>query len=113
MSNRSTDRCLSLQALCLLTALPLSVLADETPVERTGKQVYRTACVECHASGSYGAPRFRNKADWAPRIAKGVDALHYSALNGHEIMPAKNEAKGAFSDNEIRNAVDYMVKQAR
>ena len=97
----------------LLTLTVLLAASAAQAAERTGKQVYRTACVECHASGSYGAPRFGSKADWQPRIAKGMDALYDSALNGHEIMPAKNEVKGAISDNEIRAAVDYMVKRAR
>lgn len=97
----------------LVCASGLLLLADSAMAEeRTGKQLYEQACVMCHADGAYGAPRFGSVEDWQPRIAKGKDALYSSALNGHDIMPAKNEVKGVVSDTEIKRAVDYMVGKA-
>src|SRR4051794_9793490 len=37
----------------------------------TGELVYNQACITCHGAGIGGAPKFKDKAQWAPRIAKG------------------------------------------
>ncbi len=73
-----------------------------------GKQVYDTTCMVCHASGVAGAPKFGDKAAWAPRIKTGIDALHASALKGKGAMPAKG-GNTALSDADVSAAVDYMV----
>ena len=48
----------------------------------SGPQVYNTACLACHGAGIGGAPTFGAAAAWAPRIAKGTEALNDHALNG-------------------------------
>lgn len=73
-----------------------------------GKKVYDTTCMACHASGVAGAPKFGDKAAWAPRIKTGIDALHASALKGKGAMPAKG-GNTALSDADVSAAVDYMV----
>ena len=35
-----------------------------------GKKVYDSGCVACHGAGIAGAPKFGDKAAWAPRIAR-------------------------------------------
>src|SRR5262249_42487782 len=73
-----------------------------------GKKVYDTTCMACHSTGAAGAPKFGDKAAWAPRIKTGIDALHASALKGKGAMPAKG-GNTALSDAEVAAAVDYMV----
>jgi cytochrome c5 len=76
-----------------------------------GEQVYTTTCLACHGAGVLGAPKFGDKAAWAPRIAKGVDILHKNALNGLNLMPPKG-GNAALSEDDLKAAVDYMVSKA-
>jgi cytochrome c5 len=73
-----------------------------------GKAVYDRVCVACHQTGVAGAPKFGDKAAWAPRIATGMDALYASVLKGKGAMPPKGGQMAA-PDAEIKAAVDYMV----
>ena len=63
-------------------------------------------------AGVAGAPKFGDKAAWAPRIKQGMDALVQSALKGKGAMPPKG-GNPALSDAEIRAAIDFMVSQAK
>lgn len=77
---------------------------------RSGEEVYNAACMACHATGAAGAPVYGNAESWAPRIAKGIDALHQSGLHG--VPGTGMMAKGGCmncSDEEVIAAVDYMV----
>lgn len=86
-------------------------LADAAPAgggePRSGEQVYQAVCSACHAAGTLGAPKFGDKAAWAPRIAQGYDTLLNSALKGKNAMPA--QGGGATSDFEIARAVVYLA----
>jgi cytochrome c5 len=66
----------------------------------------------CHGTGVAGAPKFGDKAAWAPRIKAGLDALHASALKGKGAMPPKG-GNPALSDADVAAAVDYMVAAAK
>ncbi len=77
-----------------------------------GKKTYETVCFACHGSGVAGAPKFGDKAAWAPRVAQGKDALHASALKGKRAMPPKG-GNPALSDADVAAAVDYMVAAAK
>ncbi len=77
-----------------------------------GKKTYESACVACHASGVAGAPKFGDKAAWAPRIASGLDALTNSAIKGKGAMPPKG-GNPSIPDADIRAAVEYMTAAAR
>ena len=77
-----------------------------------GKKVYDTTCMVCHGTGVAGAPKFGDKAAWAPRIKGGIDALHASALKGKGAMPAKG-GNTALSDADVKAAVDYMAAAAK
>jgi cytochrome c5 len=82
----------------------------------TGPQVYNEACIACHGSGIGGAPKFGDAAAWAPRIAQGTAVLHEHAINGYQGSSGYMPPKGAridLSDQEIYDAVDYMVGEAR
>jgi cytochrome c5 len=77
----------------------------------TGQAAYQQVCKTCHESGLLGAPKFGDKAAWAPRIAQGKDALYKAALGGKGNMPAKGGT--TWPDATIRMTVDYMVSQAK
>ena len=76
-----------------------------------GEALYKQACFACHAAGVAGAPKFGDKAAWAPRIQTGLDALTTSAIKGKNAMPPKGGS--AASDADIHSAVVYMVNAAK
>ena len=65
-----------------------------------GKGVYEKTCAVCHATGLAGAPKFGDKAAWAPRIATGLNTLHNSALHGKNAMPPKG-GNLALTDTDV------------
>ncbi len=73
--------------------------------------VYGQVCSACHAAGVAGAPKFGDKAAWAPRLSAGVDALTASTIKGKNAMPARGGS--AASDAEIKAAVQYMVNAVK
>lgn len=77
-----------------------------------GKAVYESTCVVCHGTGAVGAPKFGDKAAWAPRIATGKTALLSSALKGKNAMPPKG-GNSTLSDEQVSAAIDYMIHAAK
>jgi cytochrome c5 len=73
-----------------------------------GKKVFESTCVVCHGTGVAGAPKFGDKAAWAPRIKQGIDTLYHVALTGKGAMPPRGGNKD-LSDAQVKAAVDYMV----
>jgi c(7)-type cytochrome triheme protein len=99
---------LKLFVLAAAVAAPLA-----GALAQSGKDIYGKTCVVCHATGLAGAPRFGNGSEWAPRIAAGMARLYNSALHGTpKGMPAKG-GNLAYSDAEVKGAVDYMVSAAK
>ena len=49
---------------------------------RSGEDVYNAACLACHSTGVAGAPKVGDAAAWIDRIAKGVDSLYASGIEG-------------------------------
>ncbi len=76
-----------------------------------GEALYKQACFACHATGAANAPKFGDKAAWAPRIQQGIPKLVQSVIAGKGAMPPKGGT--AASEAEIRAAVEYMVSAAR
>jgi hypothetical protein len=76
---------------------------------KAGADVFKAQCAACHVSGAAGAPKFGDKAAWAPRLTKGYDALLTSALKGKGAMGA--QGGGDFDDLEIGRAVVYMANE--
>ena len=74
---------------------------------------FNKSCATCHNAGVAGAPKYADAAAWAPRIAKGMDVLYASTING---LPPAMPQKGmcfSCSDDELRALVDYMVAAAK
>lgn len=77
-----------------------------------GKKRYDTNCQMCHATGLAGAPKFGDKAAWAPRIKKGVPTLLNTVIKGLNAMPPRG-ACPTCSDEELKMTIQYMIDQAK
>lgn len=93
--------------------LTFSIAIAALPVRAAdGKAVYDKTCVACHASGVANAPKFGDKAAWAPRVATGKDAMFAAVIKGKGAMPPKAGAAD-LKDDEIKAAIDFMVAAAK
>lgn len=82
-------------------------VAGATVAAGAGEALYKQACAVCHVAGVAGAPKFADKAAWAPRLALGLDGLTASVIKGKGAMPPKGGS--AASDADIKAAVQYML----
>jgi len=92
-------------------AVPAAAKPAAASASDAGKKVYDTYCAACHVAGVAGAPKFGDKAAWAPRIATGMDALYSSVIKGKGAMPAKGGSPA--SDDDLKAAVQFMVAAAK
>jgi cytochrome c5 len=92
-------------------AAPAAAAAPQASAGEVGKKVYDSTCQMCHAAGVAGAPKFGDKAAWAPRIAEGKAKMYDIALHGKGAMPPKGTYAG--SDDDVKAAVDYMAAAAK
>jgi len=74
---------------------------------QAGKALFQQVCQACHVAGVLGAPRFGNKADWAPRLKDPIDKIYNYALHGKGAMPPRGGSNA--SDADVKAAVDYMI----
>jgi cytochrome c5 len=88
-------------------AVPAASAADLAK----GEKIYTATCLACHGAGVLGAPKFADPAAWQPRIAKGIETLYGSAINGFNMMPPRG-GNAVLKDDEMKAAVDYMVSKA-
>ncbi|NND68444.1 MAG: cytochrome c5 family protein [Halioglobus sp.] len=81
-----------------------------------GRDVWRANCETCHAYGVAGAPLASNTAEWQARRQQGLPTLYEHAIEGFfgpggTMMPARG-ANDSLTDEEVRAAVDYMLRLA-
>jgi cytochrome c5 len=76
-----------------------------------GEGLYKQACAVCHVAGVAGAPKFGDKAAWAPRVGAGLDALTATVIKGKGAMPPKGGS--AAPDADIKAAVQYMLNAVK
>lgn len=117
--NHDSLKYLSLKDLESIATYLKTVKSDTPPAPKVagsglkaGKAVYEQYCVGCHGTGAGGAPKIGDAAEWAPKIALGIDKLHANALHGIGGMPPKGTCS-VCTDKQIYNAVDYMVAESR
>ncbi|MFV2089521.1 MAG: cytochrome c5 family protein [Pseudomonadales bacterium] len=79
---------------------------------QSGSDVYNQFCFACHTTGASDAPLFADAEAWEPRLAKGMETLMASTLNGLGMMPPKGTCM-ACSDEELQAAVEYMVTEVQ
>jgi cytochrome c5 len=70
-----------------------------------GKAVWDKSCAGCH---KVLAPKFGDKAAWAPLIKKGAAELTAVVIKGKAPMPPKG---GGASEADVRAAVEYIISQ--
>ncbi|BBB24448.1 cytochrome c, class I [Isorropodon fossajaponicum endosymbiont JTNG4] len=92
----------------------IDVNAIKAPVavatkSRSGEEVYTSVCASCHSIGVAGAPKFGVKADWAPRIKRGIADLVKVSISGVGAMPPKGTCMTC-SDDELKAAIEHMTK---
>jgi cytochrome c5 len=98
----------SAMAMCIGVVIATS----GTSMADDGADTYKLVCSSCHESGAVGAPRLEDKVEWIHRINQGMDALYASTVNGKCELSVK-VLREDLSDEVIKDAVDYMVFQAR
>lgn len=97
--------------IAVVACLVVSAAMNDTRAA-DGVTVYKQICSFCHDDGTVGAPKIGDREAWKPRIGKGMDALYQNALTGKGHMPPRKERRG-FSDDEIKSAVDYLIRHSR
>ncbi|MHA7236437.1 c-type cytochrome, partial [Burkholderia pseudomallei] len=115
----ASDAAANSQAAAAMAAIAALPKAGEAPAAganaessaSAGKALYESTCQTCHATGVLNAPKFGNKADWAPRLKDSMDTVYNFALHGKGAMPPKGGSNA--SDADVKAAVDYMVNAAK
>ncbi len=87
-----------------------SAAAPTAKAGRGGKELY-AKCQGCHNVGVGGAPKYGDKAAWAPRIKRGMDDLLKVAKAGKGMMPPKGTCMDC-TDDELRAVIQYMMESA-
>jgi len=70
-----------------------------------GKAVWDKSCAGCH---TVLAPKFGDKAAWAPFIKKGAADMTAVVMKGKAPMPPKG---GAATEADVKAAVEYIISQ--
>lgn len=96
--------------LSLLIAISCTTISGMASAQ-SGENTYKQVCANCHGTGVLNAPKFGDKAKWAPLIAEGQVTLTAHAYFGVRGMPPKggnpNLSIEGFSD-----ALVYMVNNS-
>jgi cytochrome c5 len=80
--------------------------ADKSP-----DQLYQGACLACHSTGAAGAPKIGDAAAWKARLAKGLDSLVTSAINGIGAMPPRGGSQ--YNDEQVRATIEYILSESK
>ena len=89
----------------------VAMASNASGAKPDGKKVYDSVCVACHAAGVAGAPKFGDKAAWAPRLQAGMASLYTSVINGKGAMPPRGGSQ--LADADLKAGVDYMAAAAK
>jgi cytochrome c5 len=93
------------------TAAAMPAAAAPAAAGGAGEALFKQVCTACHTAGVAGAPKFGDKAAWAPRIQQGIPTLVQNAIKGKNAMPPRGGSSA--SDADIRAAVEYMVNASK
>ena len=94
----------------VVEAEPEAATEPEVLAADAGAQLYEKQCKVCHENGLLEAPKFGDKAAWAPHLAKDIETLRMHSAKGFNKMPA--QAVGDVTEAQVHAAVDYMVAAA-
>lgn len=95
----------------LLAGMIPALAAASGQTNPAGEKLYKSACLACHMAGVAGAPKLGDKAAWAERSAKGMDAMMEITLNGKGAMPPRGATKA--DDATLKAAVEYMLSKSQ
>lgn len=76
-----------------------------------GDEIYGKFCHTCHDTGLNEAPKLGDAESWAPRLAKGMEALLETTRTGLNLMPVKGLCMTC-TDEELQAAIEYMTADA-
>ena len=80
------------------------------------KTIFGNLCQTCHTNAATGAPVITDKAEWAPRVAEGLDTLVKHATDGFTgkkgVMPARG-GNPSLSDAQVKATVEWMLTQVK
>jgi cytochrome c5 len=111
----ASDNSQAAAAVAALAAVPQTAApaggAQSAEASQAGKALYTQVCSTCHAAGVLNAPKFGDKAAWAPRLKDPIDTVYNYALHGKGAMPPKGGSNA--SDADVKAAVDYMISAAK
>lgn len=94
-----------------LGAVAAALLATPcVAIERSGTEVVKSHCAQCHASGLLGAPVIGNAQSWQPRAAKGLDVLVRNATRGFGWGMPAHGGDPSLTQAELRRAVTEMLR---
>jgi cytochrome c5 len=95
------------QMLCSTFAFVL--IMEGSAAAADGAAVYSADCAVCHTNLS---PKLGDKSAWAPRLARGEDALVASVIAGKGFMKPR-AGKPSLSDADIKAAVEYIESRSK
>jgi len=112
----ATDNAQAAAALAALASVPQTASApaagaQSADASQAGKALYEQVCQACHAAGVLNAPKFGDKAAWAPRLKEPMETVYNYALHGKGAMPPKGGSNAP--DADVKAAVDYMVNASK
>ncbi len=93
------------RAILVVLGAAIASLAAGTAAATDGKLVWDKSCAGCHA---VMAPKFGDKAAWAPLVKRGATDLTASVMKGKVPMPPKGNAA---SEADVKAAVEYVIGQ--
>ena len=102
---RTAIQCVAIAFVGLLAACDRSESA-----EHPGKRTYERYCFACHASGVAGAPALDDEEAWAPRLARGRDALLQSVVRGMPPGMPPNGLCNTCSEEQLLESIDYIIE---
>ena len=92
----------------------LAIFWSTAAVAANGTSVYEQNCRACHGEGVAGAPKSGEMDAWKERLPKGIDAMVTLVIEGVQGYSGAMPPRGGnpkLSDEQIREAVQYMVDQ--
>jgi cytochrome c5 len=81
------------------------------PGARTGEQVVKGACANCHQAGVANAPKIGDAKAWAPHIKEGLKGMLATAIKGKGAMPPRG-GDASLTDEELTRAIVFMANQS-
>ena len=84
---------------------------DADVADHPGKAIYQRYCYACHQAGIADAPKLGDKEAWAPRLTKSRTELLDSVVQGMAPGMPPRAGCGTCTDEELADAVDFMVRR--